>query len=406
MWRLFFVLLLCSCGDYDHYSSIDRHYDDFQVWNQVDGDDPGDDMSTYPPDGWEVYGTDVTWASDFDIQNGIGEITGSYSYLGSYVRFTTTVAHGLEVGQWVRISGTTDYNGEYVIQHVIGSTSFTITDTYVSNQTGTYRSNTAGPDCIKFEDTTPTGNPGLTVDPPIAVREGEIYRMTIIVQTTSIAGGNTVAIGVNWFDGNGTYLSSSTIHNAVLPSAGSWHTLSGIVTAPENARSVALAIHKANNAFFIFLDDFNGTEMPIAFFAYGASTTIAESAVTQIEFDTEMYDYGSIYDATTNYRFTASVAGLYTMDIAVDATHGIDTFNDDDSLLLYLYKNGGLYMTLCRRNTRSAESSVTLYGGSGAVYVDKDDYFDVRVGYVASSGSDAAVASGNISTRFVVAKVE
>jgi hypothetical protein len=50
-------------------------------------------------------------------------------------------------------------------------------------------------------------------------------------------------------------------------------------------------------------------EMPVCFHAeQSAGNSIADAAWTKVEFDTENYDYGSVFDNAANFRFTFSVA--------------------------------------------------------------------------------------------------
>lgn len=58
---------------------------------------------------------------------------------GWLIEVTTDVDHNLSVGQTVYIANTTDYNGAYSVQAVPSSTTYRVTATYVSNQTGKSR---------------------------------------------------------------------------------------------------------------------------------------------------------------------------------------------------------------------------------------------------------------------------
>jgi len=60
---------------------------------------------------------------------------------GDSVTFTTTTAHGIIEGSFIQIYGTTDYNNENIeitsASQIVDATHFTISDTYVSDQSGT-----------------------------------------------------------------------------------------------------------------------------------------------------------------------------------------------------------------------------------------------------------------------------
>jgi len=75
-----------------------------------------------------------------------------------------------------------------------------------------------------------------------------------------------------------------------------------------------------------------------AFEAYlSANTNINDDAIVKIAANTEVYDTDSMYDNSTNYRFTPTVAGKYF----VYARATFDTSaNDLQMAALFLYKNG------------------------------------------------------------------
>jgi len=56
---------------------------------------------------------------------------------GSSTKFTTSVAHGLSVGDPVTITGTTNYDGVYLVSVVDDATNFTVVVAYVATDTGT-----------------------------------------------------------------------------------------------------------------------------------------------------------------------------------------------------------------------------------------------------------------------------
>jgi len=55
----------------------------------------------------------------------------------SYARITTATPHGLTQGDWIRITGTTDYNGDLQVGLIVNATRFDIGRIYISSQAGT-----------------------------------------------------------------------------------------------------------------------------------------------------------------------------------------------------------------------------------------------------------------------------
>jgi hypothetical protein len=121
--------------------------------------------------------------------------------------------------------------------------------------------------------------------------------------------------------------------------------------------------------------------------------TLTASSWNLIEFDDEVEDPDGVYDAATNYRFTAPVAGRYQFNASV----GVDDTNaaDGDQVIMAFYKNG----TLHRRGQRIHLS----LGGSSSVassckmLLAQNDYVDVRVNPILAGGNGAttAVAADN-----------
>jgi hypothetical protein len=78
-----------------------------------------------------------------------------------------------------------------------------------------------------------------------------------------------------------------------------------------------------------------------AFSAYaGGSQTLAAGTPTKIQVNTKVFDTANCYDATTNYRYTPTVAGYYQVNAnlfttAVSTTPAV--------LAVLIYKNGTDY---------------------------------------------------------------
>jgi len=84
-----------------------------------------------------------------------------------------------------------------------------------------------------------------------------------------------------------------------------------------------------------------GTNYP-AFQAYLASDqTVVSGTETKITMDTEDFDTGGMYDASTNYRFTPTVAGKYYVYATVRGTAAASTL---DLEMTAIYLNGATYI--------------------------------------------------------------
>lgn len=87
-----------------------------------------------------------------------------------------------------------------------------------------------------------------------------------------------------------------------------------------------------------------------AFQAYiGTQQSISNTTVTKIAYNTEIFDTDNMYDATTNYRFTPTVAGKYF----VYARYRISSGGERNQISIY--KNGSEFA----RSTQNAPSQLS-----------------------------------------------
>jgi hypothetical protein len=107
----------------------------------------------------------------------------------------------------------------------------------------------------------------------------------------------------------------------------------------------------------------------------GADQSQTQNSVTQIVYNTEVFDSDSTYD-TSNGRFTPGIAGKYY----VNASIGIDGADANGRIRVYLYKNGSAYAF-----SSFGIASTADYGGiaqcSALIDLDADDYVTAHVLY-------------------------
>ena len=121
-----------------------------------------------------------------------------------------------------------------------------------------------------------------------------------------------------------------------------------------------------------------------AFSAYlNGNQSISANTQTKTQFATKVFDTANCYDATTNYRFTPTVAGYYQFSFGT-ATNATGSFTAT------LYKNGAGYSV-------GTIASSTVIGqqttGSCLAYANgTTDYFEVYT-YVSGAGQIAGNSS-------------
>ena len=115
----------------------------------------------------------------------------------------------------------------------------------------------------------------------------------------------------------------------------------------------------------MILDGTSGLTLPAAaapaFSVYlSANQTVTTTVVTKVSLNTKTFDTNTNFDASTNYRFTPTVAGYYQFNASIygGASGGSQTLQ-----VVYFYKNGSLY------STGSVQSSTTNVCGSGSVLI-------------------------------------
>jgi len=129
-----------------------------------------------------------------------------------------------------------------------------------------------------------------------------------------------------------------------------------------------------------------------AFSAYGSGTqTISNGVYTKVAFNTKLFDTNTNYDATTNYRFTPTVAGYYQ----VNGTCYFGTVTTGLGIIL-IYKNGSYYSLNGTSLTATNQAYLTV---SGLVYCNgSTDYIEIYV--YQNSGTTVSIGSQNNSQQF------
>jgi hypothetical protein len=125
-----------------------------------------------------------------------------------------------------------------------------------------------------------------------------------------------------------------------------------------------------------------------AFSAYGSATqTFANSTFTKVAYNTKSFDTNTNYDATTNYRFTPTVAGYYQLSAVCSFASSVT-----GAVILSLYKNGGEFI---RGAVATNTNSGPVLNISNLVYANgSTDYFEIW-GWQNSGGNLACGSSGS-----------
>lgn len=132
-----------------------------------------------------------------------------------------------------------------------------------------------------------------------------------------------------------------------------------------------------------------GVKLP-AFSVYrSAAQNNLGTAFEKVNFDAEIFDNTNAFDSTTNFRFTAAIAGYYILSANLIWTGAM---NDNDEMRISIYKNGvGIHLGKFRSNGNIGGQCI-----SATVYSDGDDYFEVfGANAVDGARGDLAVGATN-----------
>lgn len=132
---------------------------------------------------------------------------------------------------------------------------------------------------------------------------------------------------------------------------------------------------------------FPGIANPYKFNVYrNAAWSTSAGSFAKVTFDTEVFDTNNNFDSTTNYRYTAPIAGFYQFN----ASCGVLT-NPGSFLIISLYKNGA-EVTRGNQINCNAAAGVTM---NSMLQVSANDYFEIFV-----YGTNVVAADvGNVAAR-------
>ena len=110
----------------------------------------------------------------------------------------------------------------------------------------------------------------------------------------------------------------------------------------------------------------------------------------------EVYDVGSYYDPTTNYRYTPQVAGKYLIYGRVYITYGSSSI---EQVRISIYKNGN---NVAEMNRYGTASTTNIYGSVQVQSIvdmnGSSDYLEIYAR--SSSSTDASYYSSNAYGEF------
>lgn len=181
------------------------------------------------------------------ILSASGVANSGIKHSSNFVRVTTSLAHGLLVGDVIQISGASDsaFNSTWIVEEVFDSTSYGFSLTGSTATSASFGRTIA---------------PADTYANPFALSQGVPVNSetSYVVSFNAVASSSTsVSLSVIWYDIRGNKISTSSVCTASVGTS-SWETFYGTTTSPSRARFAVLSLSSTvSSSLTIYLDKFN-----------------------------------------------------------------------------------------------------------------------------------------------------
>jgi len=159
---------------------------------------------------------------------------------------------------------------------------------------------------------------------------------------------------------------------------------SGTITLGQSGETISVP---SGTTFSATAGTMSGQNYP-AFESYGSAhmTGVADAVWTKLTMNTEKFDTDSMYDSSTNYRFTPTISGKYYV-------YGMCTMYSETNYKLNvaniaIYKNGSVYKIMNNTFDPSYEPNEnTLFVGAVVDFNGSSDYIELYARSNVTSGT-------------------
>jgi len=178
---------------------------------------------------------------------------------------------------------------------------------------------------------------------------------------------------------------------------------SGTITIGQSGETITVPSGATLNLSNATQTGVGGANTP-AFEAYlSADQTMSDNAVTKIQFNTEVYDDGSGYDNSSNYRFTvpSGEGGTYKFYTTLN-------FSDNQNAQkigwrqLYFYKNGSSYAFFYNDNGTAKAISSNFGSGNVTMVLNASDYVEVYAAIGQTDDNSPSITGYSNGKRYSV----
>lgn len=127
----------------------------------------------------------------------------------------------------------------------------------------------------------------------------------------------------------------------------------------------------------------------------GSTQSIPDTTPTKVQYNTEEYDVGSIYDNATNYRLQPTVAGYYLIIARLQMS---SLSFSAAQVVLDVYKNGSSHKRLGAAQNPASGILAPVVNGSALVYFNgSTDYAEIFVTQTNGSSVNTAGTTSPIN---------
>ena len=123
------------------------------------------------------------------------------------------------------------------------------------------------------------------------------------------------------------------------------------------------------------------TQPVAARYTVSGSQVVANSALDIRDFDTKVFDTHNAVTTGAAWKFTAPVSGIYSVSSLVIGQCASGEWDESDSVITLLYKNGGsnAYFTKIEGEASPASLVVQSLTGTILIQLEAGDYIDLRI---------------------------
>jgi hypothetical protein len=161
----------------------------------------------------------------------------------------------------------------------------------------------------------------------------------------------------------------------------------------NGAASGVIALYRANDFVTVVSDGSNwriiNEKVSISASAYrNTAQSISTGTITKVQLASESWDYGALFDSSTNYRFTAPRTGRYNV-------FGISGYSNASGIAAtYIYKNGAaVAIATCAAGT----ANVIQPAIATQLELAKDDYLELYTYHTTGTSQNTRTGAENVS---------